>query len=284
MTIFSIDESGKATRHEDKPLDSEKELEDFLEQHPQTLQDDMFIIGRQVATVDGKFIDLLGIDNCFHVFPGAGHTPHAASTQYYDTTRAVTVGFTSRQVCPLYPPICGWYDVDSPPPIVNTCPADIVADGVITVADILEILGQFGCVTNCFADVDDDVADFHEGIDSFLSTISYFYYAILLFSIVTLIISVMQFFDKPWGTKALLGSTGLLLVLLLATGAYEASSFVEISEDYEEITDEPLGDMPSFFEVNGTMGGYCAGLCFGVYALLAYFGRPKSPPVQLVMN
>jgi hypothetical protein len=135
-----------------------------------------------------------------------------------------------------------------------------------------------------FADVNDDVADFHEGIDSFLSTISYFYYAILLFSIVTLIISVMQFFDKPWGTKALLGSTGLLLVLLLATGAYEASSFVEISEDYEEITDEPLGDMPSFFEVNGTMGGYCAGLCFGVYSLLAFLGRPKSPPVQLVMN
>jgi len=62
MTIFSVDESGKATKHEDKPLDSEKELENFLEQHPQTLQDDMFIIGRQVATVDGKFIDLLGID------------------------------------------------------------------------------------------------------------------------------------------------------------------------------------------------------------------------------
>ena len=33
-----------------------------------------------------------------------------------------------------------------------------------------------------FADVDDDVADFHDGIDSFLSTISYFYYAILLLS------------------------------------------------------------------------------------------------------
>ncbi|MDG2363144.1 MAG: hypothetical protein P8L80_03470, partial [Flavobacteriales bacterium] len=26
----------------------------------------------------------------------------------------------------------------------------------LVVADILEILGQFGCVTNCFADVDDD--------------------------------------------------------------------------------------------------------------------------------
>ena len=119
--------------------------------------------GINVTIVDGSEIvhnqaDLLGLDNCFHVFPGAGHTPHSSSTQYYDTTRAVTVGFTSRQVCPLYPPICEWYDVDAPPPIVNTCPADIVADGVITVADVLEILGQFGCDMNCFADVDADGA------------------------------------------------------------------------------------------------------------------------------
>ena len=135
-----------------------------------------------------------------------------------------------------------------------------------------------------FAEADDDVADLHDGIDSFLSTISYFYYAILLLSVVTLVISVIQFLDKPWGTKALLGSTGLLLVLLLATGSYEASSFVEIDEDYEDITGESLGDMPSFFEVNGTIGGYCAGLCFVVYGLLALIGRPKSPAVQVVMN
>jgi hypothetical protein len=119
--------------------------------------------GINVTIVDGSEIvhnqaDLLGLDNCFHVFPGAGHTPHSSSTQYYDTTRAVTIGFTSRQVCPLYPPICEWYDVDAPPPIVNTCPADIVVDGVITVADVLEILGQFGCDMNCFADVDADGA------------------------------------------------------------------------------------------------------------------------------
>ena len=119
--------------------------------------------GINVTVVDGSEIihnraDLLGMDNCFHVFPGAGHTPHSSSTQYYDTTRAVTVGFTSRQVCPLYPPICEWYDVDAPPPILNTCPADIVVDGVITVADVLEILGQFGCDVNCFADVDADGA------------------------------------------------------------------------------------------------------------------------------
>ena len=117
------------------------------------------LYGIPVTIVDGSETvhnqaDLLGLDNCFHVFPGAGHTPHQSSTQYYDTTRAVTVGFTSRQVCPLYPPLCEWYDVDAPPPIVNTCPAD----GLITVADVLEILGQFGCDVNCFADVDADGA------------------------------------------------------------------------------------------------------------------------------
>ena len=119
--------------------------------------------GFNVLIVDGSETihnkaDLLGIDNCLHAFPDADHTPHQFSTQYYDTTRAVTVGFTSRQVCPLYPPICGWYDVDDPPPIINTCPTDIVSDGIITVADVLEVLGQFGCDGGCFADVDGDGA------------------------------------------------------------------------------------------------------------------------------
>lgn len=128
----------------------------------------------------------------------------------------------------------------------------------------------------------DEVDEFSDGIESFLSTISFFYYAILLVSIAVFVISIFQFLDKPWGTKALLGSAGLLLVLLLATGAYEASSFTGIGEDYEALTGESMGDMPSFFEVNGTIGGYCAGLCFGVYALLAFIGRPKSLPVQIV--
>ena len=129
----------------------------------------------------------------------------------------------------------------------------------------------------------DEVNEFSDGIESFLSTISFFYYAILLVSFAVFIISIFQFLDKSWGTKALLGSTGLLLVLLLATGAYEASSFAGIAEDYENLTGESIGgDMPSFFEVNGTIGGYCAGVCFGVYALLAFIGRPKSPPVQIV--
>lgn len=119
------------------------------------------LLGLSVIQVDGSETihnraDLLGIDNCFHVFPGADHTPHDGSYAYYDTTRAVMAGFTSRQVCPMYPPQCGWYDVDAPPIVPDTCPEDIVSDGIITVADVLALLGQFGCTVNCTADVDGD--------------------------------------------------------------------------------------------------------------------------------
>ena len=133
------------------------------------------------------------------------------------------------------------------------------------------------------SDVSDDFAEFYDGLESFVSTISMFYYAILLLSIGIFVISICQFLDKPWGTKALLSSTGLVLVLLLITGVYETSSFSQLSEDYEDLTGDEMEEI-TFFEVNGTIGAYCAGLCFALYGLLAYIGRPKSPPVQLVMN
>ena len=34
---------------------------------------------------------------------------------------------------------------------VNACPQDLNADGSITVADVLLILGEFGCTSNCSA-------------------------------------------------------------------------------------------------------------------------------------
>ena len=117
------------------------------------------IVGLDVTTVDGSEtihaqLDDLEIENCFHTFPGAGHVPHQYYNTYYDTTRAVVVGFTSAQVCPVYEPICEWYDVDSPPAI--DCVGDIVPDGVISVTDILAILSEVGCVSNCIADLDGD--------------------------------------------------------------------------------------------------------------------------------
>lgn len=120
------------------------------------------LIGIDVTTVDGsetvhETLDELGIENCFHTFDGAGHVPHQYYDTYYDTTRAVVVGFTSSQVCPLYEPICSWYDVDSPP-VVELCNEDIVPDGIISLLDVLELLSQFGCEVDCYADVDEDGA------------------------------------------------------------------------------------------------------------------------------
>ena len=36
------------------------------------------------------------------------------------------------------------------------CPEDVNGDGVISVADILAVLAEFGCTTGCEADVDGD--------------------------------------------------------------------------------------------------------------------------------
>ena len=37
-----------------------------------------------------------------------------------------------------------------------SCPEDVNNDGIISVADILILLGEFGCVNNCAADINDD--------------------------------------------------------------------------------------------------------------------------------
>ena len=61
MAIFKIKEGEKPVEIE-PVIGREKPLEEFLEENPIVIQKDMFIIGRQVATADGKYIDLLGID------------------------------------------------------------------------------------------------------------------------------------------------------------------------------------------------------------------------------
>jgi len=124
-------------------------------------EDFVQLFGVNVIEVDGSetvhnMANSLDIDNCFYIFNGANHTPHTLSAAYYDTTRAVMAGFTSRQVCPIYPPICGYYDVDSPPEVGSTCPEDLVEDGLITVADVLEVLAEYGCMQNCNSDVNAD--------------------------------------------------------------------------------------------------------------------------------
>ena len=38
----------------------------------------------------------------------------------------------------------------------NNCPEDLNGDGVISVADVLLVLGEFGCSSTCVYDVDGD--------------------------------------------------------------------------------------------------------------------------------
>ena len=58
--IWSLDDKEQLQPAE---LINEKELEDILAEHIEILDADWLLIGRQVRTVAGKFIDLLCMDH-----------------------------------------------------------------------------------------------------------------------------------------------------------------------------------------------------------------------------
>ena len=43
-------------------VSKEAEIENFIEKNPEILEKDLFIIGRQIETSDGKIVDLMGLD------------------------------------------------------------------------------------------------------------------------------------------------------------------------------------------------------------------------------
>ena len=56
-------------------------------------------------------------------------------------------------------------------PTGNPCPEDLDGDGVVGVSDVLMILGEFGCVSNCAMDIDGDESI---GVSDVLSVLSAF--------------------------------------------------------------------------------------------------------------
>ena len=119
------------------------------------------LLGINVAIVDGSWpihirAEELGMDHRLTTFEGAGHVPHMDDPFYYDLTRAAVMSFTSRQVCPAYPEIGDYYNVDDPP--VVGCTGDVNFDGSVSVADMLTVLSEFGCTQSCGADVNADGA------------------------------------------------------------------------------------------------------------------------------
>ena len=120
---------------------------------------DIAILGINVAVVDGSWpvhirAAEVGLDHNLVTFVGAGHVPHMYDSGYYDLTRAAVMSFTSRQVCPNYPEIGDYYDVDDIPEF--GCPGDFNADGQVSVADMLVLLTDFGCPQSCVSDLNGD--------------------------------------------------------------------------------------------------------------------------------
>jgi len=66
MGIHKLTDKG-IEHFEYKPVSSEEEIEIHLENHPELLDKDLYIIGRQVKTDSGKIIDLLGLDTTGNV-------------------------------------------------------------------------------------------------------------------------------------------------------------------------------------------------------------------------
>ena len=111
------------------------------------------------------------------------------------------------------------------------------------------------------------------GVSQF-NTLGNLWMLVLLIGVSLFAISIIQFMDKPWGSKAMLISSGILLAMLLVTGFQEHSTFSGWGDetDEEELT---------YLETNGTFLSFCAAPCFGIFTLFAFLGREKTPPVLL---
>ena len=62
MPSFEEDEHGKLRKINHVPFVDEQEMHDWLEKHPDAIQEDMFIVGSKLHFGSGKETDLLGID------------------------------------------------------------------------------------------------------------------------------------------------------------------------------------------------------------------------------
>jgi hypothetical protein len=117
-----------------------------------------------------------------------------------------------------------------------------------------------------------------------ISTFSTIYTIVMIISVGMLVVSIIQFMNKPWGGKAFLGVAGLLLVVLLGAAIYEYTAINNLIDEVNEMDgDEDLENI-EFMETPGFIGSACTSVCFLIFALLAFLGRPRSAQVvQLQM-
>tara|TARA_B100000767_G_scaffold222263_1_gene210905 strand:+ start:616 stop:1443 length:828 start_codon:yes stop_codon:yes gene_type:complete len=126
--------------------------------------------------------------------------------------------------------------------------------------------------------------DFITDLESMISNFSLIYTLVMILSVVMLVVSVIQFMNKPWGGKAFLGVSGLLLVVLLSAAVYEYTAINSLIDEVNEMDDEEEDIQPiAFTSTPGAIGAFCTSSCFLVFALLAFLGRNKGPSVELQM-
>jgi drug/metabolite transporter superfamily protein YnfA len=128
------------------------------------------------------------------------------------------------------------------------------------------------------------IGDFVADVESMISTFSTIYTIVMIISVAMLVVSIIQFMNKPWGGKAFLGVAGLLLVVLLGAAIYEYTAINNLIDEVNEMDgDEDLENI-EFMETPGFIGSACTSVCFLIFALLAFLGRPRSGQVvQLQM-
>ena len=126
--------------------------------------------------------------------------------------------------------------------------------------------------------------DFINDIESMISTFSTIYTIVMILSVGMLVVSIIQFMNKPWGGKAFLGVSGFLLVVLFGAAIYEYTAINNLIDEVNELEDGEDIENIEFMETPGFIGSACTGVCFLVFALLAFLGRPRSAQVvQLQM-
>jgi drug/metabolite transporter superfamily protein YnfA len=128
------------------------------------------------------------------------------------------------------------------------------------------------------------IGDFVADVESMISTFSTIYTIVMIISVGMLVVSIIQFMNKPWGGKAFLGVAGLLLVVLLGAAIYEYTAINNLIDEVNEMDgDEDLENI-EFMETPGFIGSACTSVCFLIFALLAFLGRPRGAQVvQLQM-
>jgi hypothetical protein len=161
------------------------------------------------------------------------------------------------QVVPVKKPSAAWR-------IINGLSGIILSLPIVWLAFILK-----GDYDRAASYIDSFGISLTDDIESAISTISLMWTLVIIVSFGLFVVSLIQFANLPWGPKALLGTNGLLILLLVLTGYFETDLMAEIGEN------------TSIFETNGGLLSLCSGACLLTFGLFAFLGRQKGPSVEL---